>query len=118
MCSPSLFLRFALVRLRPRHRRRTATKSRHLESIKTALAGCQSSGITSGMDVEVARKTMVELEREAHKLSEQQNMRQALIVASNTKMLDSITEAIAKVGGCAGVCCWSLLAYCALSAGW
>lgn len=49
------------------------------------------------MDLEVAKKTMVELEREAHKLSEQQNMRQALIVASNTKMLDSITEAIAKV---------------------
>ena len=49
------------------------------------------------MDVEVAQKTMVELEREAHKLSEQQNMKQALIVASNTKMLDSITEAIAKV---------------------
>lgn len=78
---------------------RTAVKSKHLESIKTALAACQSSGISSGMDVEVAQKTMVELEREAHKLSEQQNMRQALIVASNTKMLDSITEAIAKVRG-------------------
>lgn len=52
------------------------------------------------MDVEVARKTMVELEREAHKLSEQQNMRQALVVACNTKMLDSITEAIAKVCAC------------------
>ncbi|CAM9990966.1 unnamed protein product, partial [Ectocarpus fasciculatus] len=75
---------------------RTAVKSRHLESIKTALAGCQSSGISSGMDVEVAQKTMIELEREAHKLSEQQNMKQALVVAANTKMLDSITEAIAK----------------------
>ncbi|CAN0359677.1 unnamed protein product [Ectocarpus sp. 6 AP-2014] len=75
---------------------RTAVKSKHLESIKTALAGCQSSGISSGMDVEVAQKTMVELEREAHKLSEQQNMKQALVVAANTKMLDSITEAIAK----------------------
>lgn len=48
---------------------------------------------------------MVELEREAHKLSEQQNMKQALIVASNTKMLDSITEAIAKVYDTAFVLC-------------
>lgn len=35
-------------------------------------------------------------------ISEQQNMRQALIVASNTKILDSITEAIAKVTLVAG----------------
>eukprot|EP00904_Undaria_pinnatifida_P002449 jgi/Undpi1/12204/HiC_scaffold_5.g01880.m1 len=75
---------------------RTAVKSRHLESIKTALAGCQTAGITTGMDVEVARSTMVELEREAHKISELQNMKQALVVASNTRVLDSITEAIAK----------------------
>lgn len=47
---------------------RTAVKSRHLESIKTALNTCESSGITTGMDIEVAQKTMVELEREAHKV--------------------------------------------------
>lgn len=72
-------------------------KSRHLESIKTALANCSQSGITTGMDVEVAKKTMVDLEREAHKITELQNMKQALIVASSTKIMDSIIEAIAKV---------------------
>ena len=43
-------------------------KSRHLESIKIALSGCESAGITTGMDVEVAKSTMVELEKEAHKV--------------------------------------------------
>lgn len=50
-------------------RRRTAVQSRHLESIKTALNTCSSSGITTGMDVEIAKRTMVELEREAEKVS-------------------------------------------------
>lgn len=49
---------------------RTAVKSRHLASIKTAIAKCEDAGIHTGMDVEVAKRTMVELEREEHKVGE------------------------------------------------
>lgn len=47
---------------------RTAVKSRHLATIKAAIAKCEDAGITTGMDVEVAMRTMVELEREEHKV--------------------------------------------------
>lgn len=47
---------------------RTAVKSGHLESIQTAVANCSQSGINTGQEVEIAKRTMVQLEREQHKV--------------------------------------------------